>query len=229
MASTDKLVTLFVPVYANVHATEELARQIHSRSAEWLDIQVVANGSPAPVLAALKRSGIRFLQVPHNRGYGGAIQSSITLADTSYVAWMPGNLKISVADFESCVSPLMADGTRSFRAGKGLRRGRSYSDLWKTRILSTTQSILSRTALPDGGAPPTIVARDLVPMLADGPRDYGYDHWVLWRLIGSNVPVRRFPIRYIPHPSVPSTWNKGLGASWRMFVHLNRQALEWRR
>ena len=226
MTLNEKLVTLFIPVYSQGHAIEELARQIHASSSEWLDIKVVANGCPPDVLAALKRSGVPLLELTQNAGYGGAIQRAATTARTPYVAWIPGNLKISISDFEENLRRLMAEGP-TFRAAKGIRIGRSRGDLWKTRVLSTTQSVLARKMLRDAGAPPTIMARDLVSLIAGGPSDYGFDHWVLWRLLTNNIEVRRFPIRYVPHPSVPSTWNRGNGALLRMFVHLNREVLKW--
>jgi hypothetical protein len=229
MASDEKLVMLFIPVYSNMHAVEELVRQIHSSSAEWLDTRVVANGSPAAVLAALRCSRIPFVELTENAGYGGAIQSAITTARTPYVAWMPGNLKITLTDFAENASRMIADRSSVLLAAKGLRIGRPRLDAWKTRCLSVTESLFARTMLRDAGAPPTIIARSLLYLVVGGPRDYGYDHWVLWRLITNNVNVRRFPIRYLPHSSVPSTWNRGMGDSLRMFVHLNREALRWRR
>jgi glycosyltransferase involved in cell wall biosynthesis len=102
-------------------------------------------------------SGIEFMSLEKNQGYGGGILAGLKALDNEYIGWTHADLQTDPVDIERF--DLTTGVSKHFL--KGTRRKRKLVEQFFTSGMSVAMSILFLTRLSDINAQPTLLSRDL--------------------------------------------------------------------
>ena len=91
-------ITLIVPIYNDLRCVEALCQDFLEIRQGEIDLLIVDNGSDdasaLTQLTSINPNRIRVLRLEANLGFGGGIQEGLRAAQTDWVVWMPGNMKV---------------------------------------------------------------------------------------------------------------------------------------
>lgn len=179
-----------------------------------LELILVDNGStdatPEALRAALAEPGNAFarsVRVPVNAGYGHGIQTGLETARAATVAFSHADLQCPPEDVlrayevhrrESASGPCLVKGRRLGRAVLDRAVTRAYNGLAAAALgLRATRLEDGRSVVPDLNAQPKVFDRALVAALAEAPKDFTYDLYVLHLCARRGVRVLEFDVPYL--------------------------------
>jgi hypothetical protein len=221
-------ITMVVPIYDDFKSLQVLIKWIEETPADQISFLVVDNGSTDDRVSKLlsnSRGNWRGIRSDANLGFGGGILFGVSRAETEFVGWMPGNLKIDprgIPDF------LKAFSFSEKNIVKARRASRSKSARMKTILLGIAQSILLRTPMFDAGGTPTICSKEFLLSLPNPPQDYAFESFVLFKARKAKMKVNRPSIVYAVRKFGSSHWQKGLLSEITLFISIIKKSQKWR-
>lgn len=221
-------ITMVVPIYNDFESLEVLINWIQETPDDKISFLVVDNGSSDERICKLlsnPRSNWQGVRTDTNLGFGGGILFGVSKAETEYVGWMPGNLKIDprhTPDFLKSVS----FSEKSFVKAKRVSRSKSAGI--KTLMLGMAQTIFLRTPMFDAGGTPTICSRAFLLALPNLPNDYAFESYVLFKARKAKMKIIRPSIVYTVRKFGSSHWQKGLLSEMELFISILRKSKKWR-
>jgi len=211
---------IVIPFYnepENARAVLAILREISSSDTKWI---LVNNGSTdeKTLLESDIPDGVTILPLPKNHGFGGGIKAGMRIADTRFVAWMPGNLKV-----HPFAPRLMLDRFLLIKSEnemkvfiKALRVGRGIIPQFKTFASALLVSLVAAKKFRDIGGTPTIIDRKYLEVLEDTPNDYSFELAAYYKLINAGCTEVRIASVYLSRIFGNSHWQFGAGAEFRL-------------
>lgn len=217
--------SLVIPCYNEAAGLAELVRRCAYVAAEGEgEVVLVDNGSTDTSSGVLEellgraggagRSGVRWVSVPVNQGYGFGITSGLAAARAAIVGWTHADLQTDPADVLRALH-LFEAGDRVMV--KGRRYGRPVADRVFTAGMSAFETVLLRRRLQDINAQPTLFHRELLDLWGDPPKDFSLDLFALWAAGEHGFRTSRFPVVFAPRRWGASSWNTDFRAK-RKFI-----------
>ena len=151
-------------------------------------------------------SGVNFLSVTPNRGYGGGIIAGLDSTTSEIVGWTHADLQTPLTDCIRGVA-LLVSGNDFV---KGSRRGRPFLDRFFSAGMGYLESYLFSRRLKEINAQPTIFTKDVYTRWSDIPNDFSIDLYALVMATKDNLRVARFPVEFLPRIHGESKWNSGV-------------------
>ena len=222
------IVTMVVPTYNDFKSLSTLLNLIEEQKSSRISYLIVNNGSTDSGIEELLNASSKYWKckkVESNLGFGGGILEGIKTAETDWVGWMPGNLKIKPADVEKLVASL------TFKPGtftKCHRLRKSKSAKIKTLIAGLIQSVLTKSNLFDTGGTPTICERNFILGLANLPTDFVFESRTLFEARNKNLFIERPWIPYGERVYGSSHWQKGLRSELALMRKIWVSARTWK-
>ena len=157
-------------------------------------------------------SGIKFMSLKKNQGYGGGILAGLNSLHNQFIGWTHADLQTDPLDIEQF--DLISGVSKQFL--KGNRRKRKFGDQFFTSGMSVAMSILFSTRLSDINAQPTLLSRDLFENWHQPPTDFSLDLYAYVKAKQESAHIHRFPVDFSSRYAGNSKWNNGLMARIRM-------------
>lgn len=203
-------VTMVVPTYNDLESLRVLLDLIDEEESTLVTYLIVNNGSTNPKIEdELNRKSMfwRAFTLEENAGFGGGIIAGIQVAETEWVGWMPGNLKIQPKDVDMLVEKV------DFRTNlfiKCHRRRISQTAKMKTFTAGLIQSLITWKNLFDTGGTPTICEKSFFVNLKNLPGDYIIESRILYEARLHKLLIERPVIPYGERKFGSSHWQRGL-------------------
>jgi glycosyltransferase involved in cell wall biosynthesis len=204
---------LVIPCFNEEQNLEKLISEVRQvADLGKFEFVLVDNGSSdrtAQILHAklMNITGVRWICLKQNQGYGGGIIAGLGQCTTPLVGWMHADLQTKPTDLLSLPSAWLNE-TDVFI--KGRRGQRPLIDRLFTVGMSVLESALFRTRLWDINAQPTIFPRGWMQSWVDPPQDFSLDLFVYLQAQRCGTQVRRFAVPFGPRFSGSSSWNTGM-------------------
>jgi glycosyltransferase involved in cell wall biosynthesis len=172
---------------------------------------------------------IKVVTLKVNEGFGGGIQAGLVSADSEWVAWLPGNMKVKPSGLRDYIDFVRSQDTNTLV--KAYRSGRSFGPRAKTFLASAAQSVVSGTLLYDTGGTPTALHKDnsLLSVLLNGPKDYSFECFALFMARLDRVNIVRVHVAYGDRLHGTSHWQYGLGSELRLMSSILLRIPQWRK
>lgn len=212
---------LVVPVLNEAPSMAELLSDLDIVRRAGERVLVVDNGSTDGTWEALTSSGFDCLQCARP-GYGAAVKAGLSSTSEPLVGWIPGNLKVSAQPALDMAQHLFGRQDATF--AKARRGGRPLLDRATQAAAGTLLSLRAKENLRDFGGTPTVVGRQFVPVLMQGPDGWAFDAYVQWALARQGLSVSRPTVPFRDRRHGQSHWNSGMASKVRLMVSLWRQA-----
>ena len=225
-------VSLVVPIFNNRANGEAFCRDFLKANLGNTRLTLVDNGSDETeslrYLADMDPERIRVVTLKVNEGFGGGIQAGLKLADSEWLVWLPGNMKVPPSRLGSFLDYVRSQDINALI--KAYRSGRSFGPRAKTFLASLAQSVVSGTLLFDTGGTPTALHKDnpLLTVLLNGPKDYSFESFVLFIARLDGVKVIRMNVAYGVRLFGSSHWQSGLGSELRLMTSILMKIPGWR-
>lgn len=219
---------MVVPIYDDFESLEVLVEWIRETPDDLISFLLVDNGSTDQRVSKLlsnPRNNWRGIRSETNLGFGGGILFGISKAETEYIGWMPGNLKIDPRDTPNFLKSISFSKKNFVKAR---RVGRSKSAHIKTMMLGICQSILLRTPIFDAGGTPTVCSKEFLLSLPDIPNDYAFESYVLFKAYKAKMKISRPSVVYRVRKFGSSHWQKGLSSEIKLFISIVKKSKKWR-
>ena len=188
-----------------------------------LEVILVDNGSTdstAEVLSIYlpKFKGCRSVRVPSNRGYGYGIKFGLKHARGEILGWAHADLQFDPSDAIMAIQKFEEKGNDCFV--KGLRRKRSFGDVFFTIGMSIFESIVLRCGLWDINAQPTFFPKTFFLQWTNPPDDFSLDLYAYYMAKRHKLSIFRFPVIFSPRAHGVSHWNINYRAKWKFILRL---------
>jgi len=225
-------VCLVVPIFNNRANGESFCRDFIKTNFVDTRLTLVDNGSDeAESLGHLEKMApdrIKVVTLKVNEGFGGGIQAGLSLADSDWLVWLPGNMKVPPSGLRDFIDYVRSQDTNTLI--KAYRSGRSFGPRAKTFLASVAQSVVSGTRLWDTGGTPTALHKDnpLLNVLLNGPKDYSFESFVLFVARLGGLKVVRINVAYGDRLFGASHWQSGLGSELRLMTNILTKIPRWR-
>lgn len=220
--------TLVVPVFDEGESAAALIQELREHRFPCGNFILVDNGSHVPLRCdeAVSPNQLEILRLEENRGFGGGIKAGVARARSEWVGWMPGNLKVMPSDVLLMEEHLLAERWTFIKARRGAR---PLDARIKTLAVGAAQSLAAGKALFDSGGTPTFIRREFAPMLHEGPDDYLFESFVMYRANQLSLCGPRPVVPYRSRRFGRSHWQRGLRTEVRMAREMVTSAVAWRR
>lgn len=221
-------ITMVVPIYEDFESLEVLIKWIQETPDDHISFLVVDNGSKDERISKLlsnPRSNWKGIRTDTNLGFGGGILFGVSKAETEYIGWMPGNLKIDPRDTPEFLKSVSFSEKNFVKAR---RVSRSKSAHIKTIVLGMAQSIFLRTPMFDAGGTPTICSKEFLLSLPNPPNDYAFESYVLFKARKAKMKISRPSVVYTVRKFGSSHWQKGLSSEIELFISIIKKSKKWR-
>jgi glycosyltransferase involved in cell wall biosynthesis len=225
-------VSLIVPIYNNRANAEAFCSDFLKAQLEDTNLTLVDNGSieteSLKHLEELAPERITVVSVNPNLGFGGGIQAGLCSAQSEWVAWLPGNMKVLPSGLANYIDFIKTQNTLTFV--KAYRSGRPFLDRSKTLLASLAQSLVSRKWLIDTGGTPTAVHKSN-PLLLDllkGPKDYSFESYAVFVAKLRGLTVKRIKVNYGARLFGSSHWQSGLSSELKLMADILIKIPGWR-
>jgi len=205
--------SIVIPFYnepENSRKFHEILQKIRIEKTSWI---LVDNGSTDEVtlrdLPILEN--VTIVRLESNFGFGGGIKEGLKVAESDYVAWMPGNLKVHpLAPRIMLDRFLLSNDFHPEVFIKAKREGRSILARIKTSLSSAPISILARRKLTDIGGTPTIIQNKYIEKLLNSPNDYVFELATYLTLLDLKCDEIRISSPYLSRIFGKTHWQNGL-------------------
>lgn len=214
-------VSIVIPVLNEMEGLPDLLREVSRARDKGAEVVLVDNGSTDGTWEALCATlGVVVVQ-EQRVGFGSAVKTGLLHAQGDVVAWMPGNLRVSIDDALELADRVATGTGRVF--AKGWRTGRPTLDTVTSGVAGFILSAAGRSDLRDFGGSPTAVPREAVTVLLGGPDDLAFEPYALWKLPRAGYRPVRPRVVFRPRRHGKSRWNSGFGSQVRLMGHLLRE------
>jgi glycosyltransferase involved in cell wall biosynthesis len=196
----------------------ELLREVRIENTSWI---LVDNGSTDQItlrnLPTLEN--VKILRLESNFGFGGGIKEGLKAAESDYVSWMPGNLKV-----HPLAPRIMLDRflfSKDFQSDvfiKARREGRPILARVKTSLSSLAISLVARKKLTDIGGTPTIIHRKYIEKVLKTPNDYVFELATYLILLDLKCEEFRIPNPYLSRIFGKTHWQNGLKSELNLLL-----------
>ena len=220
-------ITMVVPIYDDFESLEILIKWIEQTPDELISFLIVDNGSTdqrVSKLLSIPGQNWRGVRSHTNLGFGGGILYGIEQAQTEYIGWMPGNLKIDPRDIPIFIKSIAFAESKIVKARRTSRSSGAYC---KTLLLGIAQTIFLRRLMFDAGGTPTICSKKFIMSLPSPPLDYAFESFVLYKARDAKLKVIRPKIKYTARRFGSSHWQKGLSSEIKLFFHIVERSKTW--
>jgi glycosyltransferase involved in cell wall biosynthesis len=219
---------MVVPTYNDFKSLSIFLNLIEEQKSSRIIYLIVNNGSTDSGIEELLNEDSKYWKCKKlkvNLGFGGGILEGIKAAETNWIGWMPGNLKIKPADVEKLVAGLnLKSGT--FIKCHRLRNSKSAK--LKTFVAGFIQSVLTKSNLFDTGGTPTICERNFILPLTNLPTDFVFESRILFEARNNNLYIERPWIPYGERVYGSSHWQKGLRSELSLMRKIWVSARTWK-
>jgi glycosyltransferase involved in cell wall biosynthesis len=225
-------VSLIVPIFNNRANAEAFCLEFINAQLLDTSLTLVDNGSieseSLKHLENLAPDKITVVSLKVNAGFGGGIQAGLGSAQSEWVIWLPGNMKVLPSRLGKFIEFVKTQQTQTFV--KAIRGGRPLIPRSKTLLASIAQSVVARTWLFDTGGTPTAIhkANYLLKELLDGPKDYSFESYALFIAKLNGLQVRRVNVIYGDRLYGTSHWQFGLMSELRLVAEILLSIPRWR-
>ena len=213
--------SIVIPFYnepENSKKIYELLQKVRIHNTSWI---LVDNGSTdkttlcnLPVL-----ENVKILRLESNFGFGGGIKEGLKAAETDYVAWMPGNLKVHpIAPRIMLDRFVLSNDFKSEVFIKSKREGRSILAKVKTSLSSLLISLVARRKLTDIGGTPTIIQKKYTEKILETPNDYVFELATYLILLELKCEEIRIPNPYLSRIFGKTHWQNGLQSELQLLL-----------
>ena len=220
-----------IPIYKDLANLIEIIHEIENNSDLLVDFYILDHGSKDAELTAyldsLKINNVKTFKVDENYGFGGGIKYLLQNIENEFIGWMPGNGKVNPKDL-SQINNLFSD-KKNVKAFKAKRSKRSTIENSKTFLAGLLISIYFRTNLFDSGGTPTIIKREFVSNLLNGPNDFSFEAFSMFTIKKLKIELVRSSIPYGIRIHGSSHWQRGIKSEIKLFSRIIRQKKDWRR
>jgi glycosyltransferase involved in cell wall biosynthesis len=222
-------ITMVVPTYKDLPCLRVLLDLIEEERSQTITYLIVDNGSNDSEVSRALSASSKFwnsIQLTQNLGFGGGIAQGIKAADTAWIGWMPGNLKILPKDVEKmCRQTPIEKG--NFIKCRRIRTSRVARA--KTLVSGIVQSFITRQALFDTGGTPTICEREFFLSLKNVPTDYIIESRLLSEAKTRGLKIYRPRISYGERPFGESHWQRGIKSEIRLMRAICKDSINIRK
>jgi hypothetical protein len=224
--------SLVVPIFNNRSNGEAFCVDFLNANLGNTHLTLVDNGSDEAEslrhLADMAPERIKVVTLKVNEGFGGGIQAGLRLADSEWLVWLPGNMKVRPSGLLNYIDYVRSQDTNTLI--KANRSGRSFAPRAKTFLASVAQSVLSGTRLFDTGGTPTALHKDnpLLKILLNGPKDYSFESFALLMARLEGVKVVRLNVVYGDRLHGSSHWQSGLVSELKLMTSILMKIPRWR-
>ena len=220
---------MVVPTYNDLDSLNRLIELIELEKTSSIVYLIVNNGSTdSRIEESLRRESDfwKSITLRENAGFGGGIIAGINAADTEWIGWMPGNLKIQPKDVSSLVNNLEYQPNLFVKCH---RRRASKIAQTKTFIAGLVQSLLTGENLFDTGGTPTLCQKKFFLSLRDLPTDYVIESRMLYEARAHRMRIVRPEIPYGERVFGNSHWQRGIKSEARLMKAITLDSLRVRR
>ena len=213
--------SIVIPFYNEPDNSKELfqiLQKVRIENTSWI---LVDNGSSDKItlrnLPILEN--VTIVRLESNFGFGGGIKEGLKVAESDWVAWMPGNLKVHpLAPRIMLDRLLLSKNFQSEAFIKARREGRSIGARLKTSLSSLPISLLARKKLADIGGTPTIIQRKYLDKILKTPNDYVFELATYLILLELKCEEIRIPNPYLSRIFGKTHWQNGLQSELQLLL-----------
>ena len=212
--------TVVIPIYNDAVALEKLLNEIELTNLKNGSFIIVDNGSSDQIMLGGKfrdNSKFKFVRTENNLGFGGGIKYGLKFANTEWVGWMPGNLKVHPKELNKIDAIIQLN---QYEFIKGARVGRDFKSRIKTSIAGVIQSLVLRKNMLDTGGTPTFITRNYIKHLELSPNDYVFESFVLFTAHKYKLRKVRPKIIYGNRIYGSSHWQRGLKSEIKLMINI---------
>lgn len=223
------MLQMVVPIFNDFESLEVLISQIEECDPNLVSFLIVDNGSTDDrIWQRIQESKINWsgVRTDTNLGFGGGVKFGLESCDHSFLGWMPGNLKIDPRDFCLSIKDIHLDRSQFI---KYRRVGRSLDFKIKTFISGFAQSAFMFRNMFDTGGTPTIIDKDFLPTILEGPNSFVFESWCLWVARESHKKVLRPKIFYGERIFGSSHWQIGFKPEVQLMFEILKSSLHWKK
>jgi glycosyltransferase involved in cell wall biosynthesis len=202
---------IVIPCYNESSSLEILyaeCRELINLSRGSIGFILVDNGSTDEtkmILSKLKGkdSGIKFVELQENLGYGGGIIAGLKIATAPILGWSHADLQTPIVD---CL-----EGVQKIHAGcdfvKGRRNNRPFKDRFFSSGMGLFTSLLFCEFLTEINAQPTLFRRNIYDKWRNPPQDFSLDLYALVMAKKSEALIGRWDVYFLERRFGLSSWN----------------------
>ncbi len=213
--------SIVIPFYNEPDNSREffqILQKVKIENTSWI---LVDNGSTDKItlrnLPILEN--VKILKLESNFGFGGGIKEGLKAAESDWVAWMPGNLKVHpLAPRIMLDRFLLSKNFPSEAFIKAKREGRSILAKVKTFLSSLPISLLTRRNLTDIGGTPTIIQKKYLDKLLKTPDDYVFELATYLILLELKCEEIRIPNPYLSRIFGKTHWQNGIQSELQLLL-----------
>ena len=170
---------------------------------EGVELLLVDNGSKDDTPSEMRRlldggqyPFARSVRVEVNQGYGFGILSGLRQAAGEFLAWTHADMQTPPADVLRAFDEIMGMPNPRRSLVRGYRVGRPIFDQLFTWAMGWIASAALKSRLSHINAQPKLFHRSFMSELADAPKDFTLDLFLLHRANQVGLDVRPVPVRF---------------------------------
>lgn len=223
--------SIVIPFYnepENSTKVHEILQKVKIENTSWI---LVDNGSTDGLtlrnLPTLEN--VIIVRLESNFGFGGGIKEGLKVAESDFVSWMPGNLKVHpLAPRIMLDRFLLSNNLHSDTFIKAKREGRTPSASMKTSLSSLIISTLAGKKLTDIGGTPTIIQHKYIEKVLKTPHDYIFELACYLILLDSKCKEIRISSPYFSRIFGKTHWQYGLKPELQLLVKQIKYIIKYR-
>ena len=220
--------TVVIPIYNDEKSLTVLLEEIEKSEFHDGLFLIVDNGSTNKLSLkpdGSKIPGVDLIRTELNLGFGGGIKFGLNKAETEWVGWMPGNLRVHPRELLSFRQIIRSN---NFDFIKANRKGRSFLASLKTLGVGLIQSAITMRMMFDAGGTPTFMRKSLLHYLEHAPDDYVFESYVLFKARKFKLRIKRPKVIYGNRIFGHSHWQSGIKAEFKLSKNIFRQSKNWK-
>ena len=184
-----KKFSFVIPCYNEEDNIPLILERISSMTDNFDDLEVILvdNGSKdnsSAVFSSLLADGkypyIKLVEVKENKGYGFGILSGLKEATGQFLGWTHADMQTDPADLLKAYELIKTAKDPQNTFVKGVRKKRSFLDVFFTFGMTILSSLALRCWLSDVNAQPKVFSRKFYEEFDSPPFDFSLDLYVLY-------------------------------------------------
>lgn len=148
-------------------------------------------------------------------GYGSAIIAGLRAAQGIYIGWTHADMQAPPADVIQALKIIEKMGNPEKIYIKGKRTGRPLFDIFFTMGMSVFETLYLGVFMRDINGQPNLFHRNFFKDWDDPPMDFSLDLYAYYLLKRKEIPIKRFPVKFLQRTRGVSSWNTGFVAKWQ--------------
>lgn len=217
-----KTLSIVIPCYneaKNIPLILEKFRQVSEKIS--LELILVNNGSfdqSEQVLNELVPNYhfVRTVKIEKNQGYGYGILYGLKHATGAFIGWLHADMQTDPLDVLKAFNLMRANNFSQDLFIKGLRKKRSFFDLFFTIGMSLFETLYLKKRLWDINAQPTIFHKNFFAKWHNPPHDFSLDLYALYMAKKFGLKVERFNVLFPKRIYGKSSWNTGIASKIKL-------------